>query len=544
MMVCFHHRMLGAIPTGNGGTKRPMEQNLAELISWFPSGTAEGEKPILDRVFVYVNEFASIMAPPIGNPYLLIGPKGSGKSAIIDFAIRTLNQQEVPAIVLTPADIDTTTLGENSSTGDMTRTFGTIMMSAIAGKLAESSTGWFDGDKATLYREAIDAKIRSPDFVGRMGRFLADLSKPLTKIDFNAAFPHLTSVTKKELEAALDRALNTKSFYIFIDDTDQIANPDKPGHLNRIWALILAVRRLTANIPEIRAVVSLRSEVWERLKVDPAGQRDQTDHFESLKVILKSDKEHVGKIIDRRLGLASARLNSGQDIYAPFFYGADARAPFSDDRRTWRDLIVVRSRSRPRDAIQLVNALARRADLDKVSLVQEDTFRSVMPIHSERIAKDFAKEVALECPVALEILRTFAGLNFDSGAFTMSAKQALQHFSGLPTRFGITLYGIVLRPQQEADILELWRFFYLTGVINARASDSSEKDGYKHLDPDKDPTLVSKSRWNDVQKHLWEINTVYRDYLITVDQEQVNTTGLPFKLPTQHRRLGNKRRRG
>lgn len=74
-----------------------MERNLAELISWFPSGTAEGEKPILDRVFVYVDEFASVMAPPVGNPYLLIGAKGSGKSAIIDFAMRTLKQQDVPS---------------------------------------------------------------------------------------------------------------------------------------------------------------------------------------------------------------------------------------------------------------------------------------------------------------------------------------------------------------------------------------------------------------------------------------------------------------
>lgn len=376
-----------------------------------------------------------------------------------------------------------------------------------------------------------------------MGRFLADLSKPLTKVDFNAAFPHLTSATKEELAAALERVLNTKSFYIFIDDTDQIANPDKPGHLNRIWALILAVRRLTASIPEVRAIVSLRSEVWERLKADPAGQRDQTDHFDSLKVILKSDRKHVGNIIDRRLGLASARLNRGQDLYGPFFEGADARAPFSEERRTWRDLIAVRSRSRPRDAIQLVNALARRADADRIPLIQEDTFRSVMPVHSERIAKDFAKEVALECPMALEVLRTFAGLNFDSGAFTMSAKQAPEHFKGLPTRFSISLYGISLRPQQEADIFELWRFFYLTGVVNARASDASEKDGYKPLDPEKDPTLVSKSRWNDVQKYLWELNTVYRDYLISVDQEQANATGLAFKLPPQQRRGSNRGRR-
>lgn len=515
-----------------------MKANLAEIINWFPSGTAEGEKAILDRVFVYVDEFSNIMAPPPGNPYLLIGAKGSGKSAIINFAIKTLSQQNVPAIILTPSDFDSMSFGENSSTGDMRRSFASAIMSAIVAKLAEESTGWFDGDRAILYNQAVDAKIRSPDFVGRMGKFLAEISKPLIKVDFNAAFPHLTSVTKRELAQAVERALDKKSFYLFIDDTDQVANPDKPGQLNRMWSLILAVRQIASDIPELRAIISLRTEVWERLKSDPAGQRDQTDHFDSLKVILRSGRAHVGNIVDRRLSLAAEQLGKSGQLYRPFFDGEDARAPYSEDRRTWRDLIAVRSRNRPRDAIHLVNALAKRADLDKVDLINEETFRSVMPVHSERIAKDFAKEVSLECSEALEILRSFATVKFDSGAFTMSAQQALQHFSGLPNRFSIKLYGIALRPGRETDVLELWRFFYLAGVLNARVSDSTEKDGYRHLDPERDTTLVSKSRWNDVQKYLWEVNTVYRDYLISVDQEQSNSFGLAFKSSARKRGKG------
>lgn len=124
----------------------------------------------------------------------------------------------------------------------------------------------------------------------------------------------------------------------------------------------------------------------------------------------------------------------------------------------------------------------------------------------------------------------------------MTAKQALGHFSGLPTRFSIQLYGISLRPQHEADTFELWRFFYLTGVLNARASDINEKDGYKHLDPEKDPSLVSKARWGDVQRYLWEVNTVYRDYLIMVAQDSASSSGLAFKLPQQRKGNRNARR--
>lgn len=518
--------------------------DLDHVIEWFPAGTAEGEKQILDRVFVYVDEFAKIMSPPSGNPYLVIGSKGSGKSAIIDFAMRVLSPQDIPAVVLTPEDFDTTALGEASSTGDMTRIFRDVLINAMVSKLAESNTGWFDGDRATIYREAINAKERSPDFIGRLGKFVAELAKPLAKVDFNAAFPHLTSTTKRELGEAVERVLDKKAFYIFIDDTDQIANPDKAGHLNRIWSLILAVRKLAARMPELRCIVTLRSEVWERLKADPSGQRDQTDHFDSLRVMLKSDRKHVGTIVERRLSLASEAVGRRGEIYKPFFEGVDARAPYSEDRRSWRDLITVRSRERPRDAIQLVNALARRAKEDSKSLVDEDTFQSVMPVFSERISRDFAKEVALECPVALEILRTLASIRFDSGAFAMSSDQALTHFRMVISKFSVTLHGFALNQTKDSDIFELWRFFYLCGVLNARVSDSGEKDSYRHLDPDKDPTLVSKVRWNDLQKILWEVNTVYRDYLITIGKEEAANLGLAVKRGAQTNRQKSRGRRG
>jgi len=509
----------------------------------FPSGTAEGERSILEQVFVYVDEFADVMAPPTGNPYLLVGAKGSGKSAIIDFGLRVLEQQGVPAVLLTPTDFDTSGLGENNSTGDMVRIFSNVMMTAIAQKLAEQSTGWFDGDRAVLYREAVDAGVRSPDFIGRMGKFLSTAAKPLIKVDFDAAFPHLTKVTKDELEKSISRVLDKKSFYIFIDDTDQIANPDKVGHLNRIWALLLAVRKLCSDIQEVKAVISIRTEVWERLKVDTAGQRDQTDHFNSLRVVLKSDRKHVANIVERRLSLAAAALGSSSGFYQPFFDGIDARAPFSEDRRSWRDLIVVRSRERPRDAIQLVNQLARRAAADKKDIIDEDTFHSVMPVYSERIAKDFAKEVSLECSVALEVLRTFATVGFEGGAFTFTPEQAFGHFKSVLTRFSVDLYGITLSQTHERDIFELWRFFYLSGVVNARVSDTSEKDGYRHLDPEQDPSLVSKARWNDVQKILWEINTVFRDYLITVGTQESLSNGLAVKIPSRNRGGRSQRRR-
>lgn len=506
-----------------------MEATLKELNEWFRSGTAEGEKAILERCFVYVDEFADVIAPPAGNPHLLIGPKGSGKSAILDFALRIASQQDIPAIMLTPVDFDTTGLPNGASTGDLVRIFQSTLVTSIATKLAEDGTGWFDGDQAGLYREAVNAGARSPDFFGRMGKFIATAAKPLIKLDLAAAFPHLAAQTRSELEKAVGRVLGAKSFFLLLDDTDQIGSPDQPTHLNRVWALILAIRRLAAAVPELKAVISLRTEVWERLKTDDAGQRDQTDHFKQLIVKLKSRRKDVEAIVSRRVSLAAIGFGHRGDPYEVFFEGKAARAPFSEEWRSWPDLIAVRSRERPRDAIQLVNECIDKAGRDGKPLIDEPVFQSVMPAFSEGVAQEFAKEVKRECPQALEVVRSFAGVQYDSGGFTMSSQQALDHFKMILSRFSVTLYGISLSQQREAHIFELWRFFYLNSVLNARVSDATQPDNYRHLDAYDDPMFVVKPRWNDLQKVLWEVNTVYRDFLITVQAEDQRMTGLPTK---------------
>ncbi|WP_439602468.1 P-loop ATPase, Sll1717 family [Devosia sp.] len=510
--------------------------SLETLLSYFPSGTAEGEKGLLEQVFVYANELAKVIAPPEGNPYLLVGDKGSGKTALVDFASRLAEKQGIPSVVLTPFDIDTSTVSAASSTGDMQREFYRVLLAAISAKISESNTGWTDGNYATLYREAVQAGNRSPDFVGKMGRFLAEVAKPVVGVDMGAAFPLLTIHTRSEVEKSMAAIVGRTSFYLFLDDTDQIGSPEEPGHLNRVWALLLAVRRLATNVPALKAIISLRTEVWNRLQFDQNGQRDQTDHFKTLIVRMESTRDHVEKILERRLALASIDVGQPNTLYKPFFENDGAAAPFSHEFRSWKDLISVRSRQRPRDAIQLVNALARYATGQGKAVIDQACFHAVMPIFSRDVSERFAQEVSSECPQALEVLKSFAVADYDNPGFTMSSDATLAHLRKLFSKFGIQVYGRPLGTNLENDSFELWRFLYTSGVLNARVSDATQKDGYRHLPPGADLSLVSKVRWNDLQKLLWEINAAYRDYLIQLQKEEEVRIGLPVKRTRPRRR--------
>ena len=520
-----------------------MGHNLETLQNWFPAGTAEGEKQIQERVFVYVNEFPRILSPRAGNPYLLVGRKGTGKSSIIDVAIKLLDRQKVPAILIRPSDLNVSGLGEHDSIGDLKRKFQPVLLSAIAGKLAENRQGLVLGDEAIIYNEAVSTGHIGPDLVGKLARSLPKIAKPLLKVDLTHVLPELTAATRKELEQAIANRMKEHRFHLFIDDTDQVANPDKPGHLNRIWGLMLSVRELASNIPELRCVISLREEVWERLKRESSAQRDQTDHFTSLVINLSSSEEHIREIVETRIKLANDECGAAANMWDTFFEGKSARPPNSEMARSWIDLILVRSRQRPRDAIQLISQLADYAsNKQRTAKIDEATFRTVMPKFSEDRARLFGQEFELECPRAEDVLRTFSQIDYTQGGFRLTAEEAKQHLRGVASQFGISLYGRTIRPDNESDVFDLWRFLYVANVLNARVSDKNERDGFRHIRSEEDTFLVSKPRWNEMQKMLWEINPAFRDYLET-KQKAVNAMiGLPTKNKQQRIRKNRTRR--
>lgn len=516
-------------------TENEITNPLEYVLEYFPTGTAEGDRDILDKVFIYAQEFKQIISPPKASPHLLVGTKGSGKTAVLNFSTRLLDGQGIPNIILTPFDIDSTGISQNSSTGDLARSLYERLMDSIITKLSESNSGLFSGDYAKLYHYSVEKGDRPADFFTRGARFISSLAQPIVKIDIAAAFPHLNSSTQREVEAAVKRIVDKKGFYLFIDDTDQVGQPGVAGHLNRVWALLLAVRKLTYDISDLRAVVSLRTEVWNRLQRDDYGQRDQTDHFRRLVVMMDGDREHVGKIVDRRLALAAVAAQAKVDGYQKFFDGSDARAPMSEERRFWRDLILVRTRERPRDAIQLINELAKKSMRENKEKITEDVFQSVVPPFSKSVSEQFGEEVRQEFPQAIEYLRSLANATFSQGGFTMTAEEAREHFKKTLSRYPAIMSGVSLSQESPESVFTIWRFFYQSGVLNARVSDFSMPAGFKHLDPNSDPHLVARTRWNDLQAILWEVNTVYRDYLIEVQRDLNLRTGLPQKSKRRRR---------
>lgn len=508
---------------------------LQHLIEYFPTGTTEGERHILKRAFVQLDEFSSLICPPPFSPRLLVGKKGSGKSAVIDFSMALFQRNGVPCISLKPLDIEFPPVEPNPSVGTSTRIALEVLTRSVAQTLGASCSGLIGAEDTVLYEEAVKAGLKDRDTISHLSRLLPKLAKPMIGADLGDLLPGESVAKKAELLRSIQSNL-TKSgsvFYIFIDDTDQVAAPDQPGHLNRIWAFLLAARELCQKVEQLRCVISLREEVWRRITSDRASQRDQTDHFIRLAKHINPGRGHIRQIIEKRLELARAdavadgHARSPHGDWPTFFDPKDPRIPTSDKRSSWPDLVVLRSRDRPRDAVQLISILATSALERGLVKVTDDLLQAEMVEFSRQREELLCQESEQDVPELDAVIRSFAKLDFDHGSFKAKTETMREHLRRRALSGGVRLYGRALRSNFDSDVFDLWRFLYMVGFIHARVADNREKDGYRHLDPVKEPNFVSGANWNEMQAIVWEISPVYRDFIITQQKNAAAQMGLP-----------------
>ena len=476
------------------------------LLDYFGSGTAETELNFLDKAFVPHEDYLEIITLSPASPRLLVGKKGSGKSAFLKFFSIQMSEGGIPVLMLRPKDIaleinETT----DTSLGSLTRIAEKALLKAIGIQIGAGKSGLLikDEDKK-LFQLAQEEGYKNEDTVQKILNILTPLGMSIKKIDFKKISSSIKGVKDNQIKESIQSSFaNSQNlFYLLIDDTDQLASPDKPDHLNRIWAFLLATRSIMEECNNIKCIITLRNEVWKRLGRSEAGQRDQVDHFRNSIYFLNPDEESVRKIIEKRLLLAQDKLGNKTkytDLYAPFFETERVIIPSTESEyRYWSDFIVKSSRERPRDAIQLVSMLAHDSKSKKNDTILSDNAKSILETYSEQRVDDLKREVDEECPEIKEIVRSFAGKKYDHGSFTFKPESAYNHLNKLPSNFSLKLFGKVLSPDKREDIFSLWRFLHEIGFLNARKSDTRMKHGYRHISSEEDPELVSISRWNDM----------------------------------------------
>ncbi len=396
------------------------------------------------------------MGAPTGNPRILVGRKGIGKTAVIERLQTLYHEVNVPGLLIRPEDIDTSNFEGKTDIGSLKGEIYKSLIASVSAKLGTSLKGMLTGDQAVLYNQSVKLGYRDPSFTANILYILQTLGKPVA--DLNG--PELVKKLSPEKNSAglrdvLNSHLSSKGSiaYLFVDDTDQIASPEEPTHRNRIWALLLAIRKLAQECPNLRCIATLRTEVWLRLSKNERGQRDQIDHIRPLILQLRAPELHMAEIIKKRILKAASTIRpfaNYEEAFSVFFENVDVRLPTSTERRSWISFLLKNSRERPRDAIQLIGSIIDRAIARNSEKIDDIDVELVMTGYSKDKANDLSVEMGEICSNFLELIRSFKDHRFD-----WECEELIAFLSKVPSKFGIYIYGVTMHPNSKEDAIKI-----------------------------------------------------------------------------------------
>ncbi|WP_394791119.1 P-loop ATPase, Sll1717 family [Rhodoferax sp.] len=490
------------------------------LMKYVRTGTSEGDRPFLREIFIAPNQFTQLCAIEPGGMRVLVGNKGIGKSAVVEWIDKVAKSKGLPCLLLRPDNITSKETPTSTDIGSLKRFYYEVLLRTVGSQIGSQLKGMLTGDAAKLHNEARQQGLAEDDFIQKSLELISAISLPVAKINGLQLAKELAGTNSPDslIRAVKSELLSSgKVFYLLIDDTDQLAAPDQPAHLNRIWALLLAVRRLTGECSAVRAIVTLRSSVWTRLTSESLGQRDQTDHMRGLVIPLLADDALMKSIVRKRL--ETAAKDAGQprvDPYTVFFNGTTMTLPTSDERRSWDSFISKSARERPRDAIQLIRNMIDAAKQGKASLIGSKEAGVAMMVYSSERVDDVVNEFSLDCNNIREIINTFADFDFES-----DFEKLRRHLLTVPSIASIQIRGAQLRPDVDDDAVTILRLLHETGFLNPRVVDSSKPRGFRHILFHEDSNFVKLANWNFMQGARWEVHPAFRSYLIGIKQAQL-----------------------
>lgn len=465
----------------------------------------------MEQVFVSGQELGQLIEPPVGSPRLLVGRKGVGKSALLVLT-HDLMKKEGGAVHYTT--VDSLELHQESASGSLAALKSAYLerfTAKVAAIMGDSLHGFIPpGYKTQLY-EASLADGRQPDKVRLLAEVLQKMSinKTGLRADVLGISPNMKRLRTSLIAMAAGR--KDATFTLFVDDTDQISKGDRENA--RLWAFLLAARNLNMHLPQLRLVISFRSEVWERLNRPGPNAWDQVDQFRPLVSRMECSEELIGKIVKQRLVAVAHALEDyslaqrirGGD-WSDVFSSENARLP-QGGYRSWPSLIETRSRTRPRDALQLLGHLANTALSfadNKIGIVH---VQPSLEAYSEERADDIAREFEQECKNLRPIMERLAtyGTKF-------TAKSLKEKLGKVISGVGRLVVRKKVLNNSNDDILLLWDLLFEADVLNAKIRDPSQARNFRNLRYMDHPRLLHEADWNQIQETEWSFHPAYLDF--------------------------------
>lgn len=481
--------------------------NLRDLELELRDADATRERDKLLETFVYFKEYDDIVYPD--RFAILIGRKGSGKSALLSYTEQIHDEIGSKCISIDPTHLllpRTTAPEKDASIAELIAFYYETILISIGIHIGKSKK-FTSYDDPTL-NLAKESGHRSDDIIEKIAKYLTIIQ---FKTDWTPALK-LPPRAKSTIEGIKRQIKTTSDLQILIDDLDTAGNFNTADGLNRIYAIIIASRKLTNDVPNLKILLSLRYDLWYRMQKNTTGTYE-LDKLRSHLLHFVPNDEQISEILHSWLKYVRAKSDPTLhgDPFKHFFTG-DAMLPGKGEMRTWANFITTYSRQRPRDGMQLISMLAKHAKIGNLNAIGSTGIPTVLTEYSTERTNDINNEFSFACPKLLDAIGAFEGkewvLSYDE-----TDKKISKSISN-----GIALHGIPLKYSDMQSRISLWAFLYEIGFINPKTSSNEAMMGYKFIYHNENPNLVCSANLSHLKSLSWHVHPSYRDYLQSKSQ--------------------------
>lgn len=486
--------------------------NLVKFQEYFRSAAAESDIHLVD-VYVENKQYSEIVTPKDCDICVLVGNKGSGKSALLKYINSVSENAGIPSLLVTPSDLDIEDTSGEEPPAKIIKKLRSAILKAMAISAGNTLSGYLDQKKYQLYRDAVDSGVKSEDLVERILGFLGSIGKVKKIIDTDSISKTSNNSDTTRVQSLKSFVADKEVFYILFDDIDQIENATNPNYYNMIWYTILAMFKIAQELQNVYPIITVRKEIWRQLRKNTSGNWDKYDHIRDMVVFLDPDRAELKKIVSNRIDSCVKNNNlhiKGMKNLHLFFDGDDCKLPTSTERRTWLDYLSGSSRENPRDVIQLIHHLVKSAIDSNHKTINDDDVETTAYAYSKERENDLVEQNKDLCKNLDAVVRYFARKK----TFSFTAEELLKTLDQASSNCSIFINGRQVHQGIRSDTFFLWDFLFRLSFINPKVYDIKQPKNYRFLMYEDDDNLIQECRWNDLQQTTWEIKQCYRSFLI------------------------------
>lgn len=380
---------------------------------------------------------------------ILVGHKGTGKSALFKVAIAEERENGNLPILIKPDDI--AELGKSDENFLLRIRQWKFGLTKIIGTKVLNELGMYD--------ESIAGKLGL--FGVKLISFVSDTVKALKdNVDLEPA-------QKK----AAEYFLRTKKIIVYLDDLDR-GWEGKKDDINRISALLNAIRDMSNDNPGLLFKVSLRSDVYYLVRTsDESTDKIEgsvvwykwTNH-EILVLLIKRILTYFGEVVDEEklINTPQRYLCYNLDrVFEPKFYGKGKWEEVSTHR-----ILMSLTRKRPRDLVKLCSLAAQKAYASGSNLIGSPHFQAIFEEYSQGRIQDTINEYKTELP---QIEKLVFGMKpskkerFASDGYIYSTSELQQKINNIKQQNNFAFTN-----GRAATAKDLAQFLYKINFLTAR----------------------------------------------------------------------------